>query len=120
MLVVFGLLITAAMKVIFSSAENDAAVVANAVTVLFIADLVRGCWDIDGVYIYRLRWDAHTNRCMLRERLSGEAWLLPAAVSVSGKPRPQNIMSLEGGSSCRVHVERSAIVPRIHVRYCLS
>eukprot|EP00752_Nemacystus_decipiens_P002630 g2462.t1 len=39
MLVVFGLLVTAAMKVIFSSAENDGAVVANAVTVLFIADL---------------------------------------------------------------------------------
>eukprot|EP00903_Cladosiphon_okamuranus_P020345 g18665.t1 len=39
MLVVFALLVTAAMKVIFSSAENDASVVAEAVTVLFIADL---------------------------------------------------------------------------------
>lgn len=41
LLMVFGLLITAAMKVIFSSAENDAAVVSNAVTILFVADLVR-------------------------------------------------------------------------------
>lgn len=40
LLVVFALLITAAMKTIFSSAENDAGVVANAVTVLFVADLV--------------------------------------------------------------------------------
>ena len=43
MLAVFGLLVTAAMKVIFSSADNDADVVAEAVTALFIADLVRGC-----------------------------------------------------------------------------
>ncbi|CAN0084757.1 unnamed protein product [Scytosiphon promiscuus] len=39
MLAAFALLITAAMKVIFSSAEDDAAVVANAVTILFVADL---------------------------------------------------------------------------------
>ena len=43
MLVVFALLVTAAMHVIFSSADNDAAVVAEAVTALFIADVVRGC-----------------------------------------------------------------------------
>lgn len=42
LLVAFGLLVTAAMRVIFSSAENDAAVVANAVSILFVADLVSG------------------------------------------------------------------------------
>ncbi|CAN0192289.1 unnamed protein product, partial [Ectocarpus sp. 12 AP-2014] len=39
MLAVFALLIIAAMRVIFASAENNAAVIAEAVTVLFIADL---------------------------------------------------------------------------------
>lgn len=40
LLVVFGLMIAAAMKVLFSSAKSDAEIVTNAVTVLFIADVV--------------------------------------------------------------------------------
>lgn len=40
LLTVYALMISAAMQVLFSSAEDDASVVTNAVTVLFIADVV--------------------------------------------------------------------------------
>lgn len=41
LLTLYALMITAAMKVLFADAEDDASVVINAVTVLFIADVVR-------------------------------------------------------------------------------
>lgn len=40
LLTVYALMISAAMQVLFSSADDDASVVTNAVTVLFIADVV--------------------------------------------------------------------------------
>lgn len=42
LLTVYALMIAAAMKVLFSSANDDASMVMNAVAVLFIADLVSG------------------------------------------------------------------------------
>lgn len=42
LLVVFGLMVTAAMRLLFSGSEDNANVVADSVTVLFIADLVSG------------------------------------------------------------------------------
>ena len=40
LLIVYGIMITAAMTVLVSTSENSASLVLNAVTVLFIADLV--------------------------------------------------------------------------------
>lgn len=40
LLILYGLMISAAMQVLFYSAGDDASVVINAVTVLFIADVV--------------------------------------------------------------------------------
>lgn len=42
LLTLYGLMICAAMKVLFSTSNDDASVVINAVTVLFIADVVSG------------------------------------------------------------------------------
>ena len=46
LLIVYGVMITAAMTVLVSTSENSASLVLNAVTVLFIADLVGATRDI--------------------------------------------------------------------------
>lgn len=46
LLIVFGLMVTAALRILFSGSEDNANVVANSVAVLFIADLVSDLCNI--------------------------------------------------------------------------